>query len=173
MVKVGEGQNSQENEILSVGDIVELLTFVRKTTYFSFRDSIYQQQFGVAMGSPVSPIVVNIFMEDLEQRAIATSPVECRPRIWKRFVDDTITAIPKGKAKALNEHLDTVDETGSVKFSHEEMEDHKLPFLDALFHIREDGGLKTTVYRKKTHTNQYLQFSSHHPLSHKLGVVRT
>ena len=40
--------------------------------------------------------------------------------------------------------------------------------------IREtDGTLSFQVYRKPTHTNQYMNFASHHPLQHKLGVIRT
>ena len=45
--------------------------------------------------------------------------------------------------------------------------------LDALTTRDDEGRLSFTVYRKPTHTDQYLQFSSNQPLSHKLGVVRT
>ena len=62
---------------LQVEDIMELLQFVFPTTYFSFRGTIYQQKFGTAMGSPVSPVIANLFMEWLEQQAIVTAPVTC------------------------------------------------------------------------------------------------
>ena len=36
-----------------------------------------------------------------------------------------------------------------------------------------DETVTTLVYRKTTHTNQYLSFASHHPVTHKVAVVRT
>ena len=47
-----------------------------------------------------------------------------------------------------------------------------LPFLDTLVQRSISGSLSTCVYRKRTHTDRYLQFESHHPLHVKRGVVR-
>ena len=158
---------------LNVDDIMELLKFVLETTYFRFVGEIYQQKFGVAMSSPVSPIVVNLYMEDLEQKIIATAPVDCQPRNWKRYVDDVICLVHMGKANKLQQHMNTVDPTWSIIFTREYEENNIMPFLDAKFTRREDDSVKSTVYRKKTHTDQYLNFASHHPKHQKLGMVRT
>ncbi|XP_072050281.1 uncharacterized protein [Amphiura filiformis] len=49
----------------------------------------------------------------------------------------------------------------------------QLPMLDVMVKREDNGSLSFQIYRKPTHTNQYLNFASHHPLQHKLGVVRT
>jgi len=69
--------------------------------------------------------------------------------------------------------LNSLDATGSIKFTYEVEQDGKLPFLDILLKRTDSGGLKLCIYRKPTHTDQYLNFSSHHPVEHKLSMVRT
>ena len=48
-----------------------------------------------------------------------------------------------------------------------------LPVLDVDIERLENGSSKFKIYRKSTHTDQYLNFNSHHPLNQKLGVIRT
>ena len=51
--------------------------------------------------------------------------------------------------------------------------DGSLPFLDANLTRKEDGTLNISVFRKQTHTDRYLQFNSHHPVSAKRAAVRS
>ena len=58
-----------------------------RSTFFSFQGEFYEQTIGVAMGSPLSPIVANLFMEKFEKEALESYPL--KPTRWKRYVDET------------------------------------------------------------------------------------
>ena len=163
----------KDRTMLSVQDIIDLLRFVLTTTYFLFRGQIYKQRFGAAMGSPVSPVVANLYMEFLEQKAIASAPLDCAPKLWKHYVDDILELVNKNQVDNLTDHLNQCDPTGNIKFTYEKEQDSSIPFLDTLIVRKPNGSVKLLVYRKATHTDQYLNFSSHHPIHQKLGVVRT
>ena len=60
----------KERTVLTVEDMTLLLEFCLKNTYFSFQGQFYEQVEGAAMGSPVSPIVANLYMEYFEQKAL-------------------------------------------------------------------------------------------------------
>ena len=45
--------------------------------------------------------------------------------------------------------------------------------LDLLLERCPDGSIATSVFRKSTHTDRYLDFDSYHPLTHKTTVVHT
>ena len=77
----------KDRTVIGVDDIILLLEFCLKNTYFSFQGQFFEQVEGVAMSSPVSPIVANLYMEYLEQKALSTAPH--LPSFWNRFVDDT------------------------------------------------------------------------------------
>jgi len=108
-------------------------------------------------------------MEDLEQRALSTFTQP--PNLWIRFVDDTFAKIKKSMIDPFLEHLNNQHER--IKFTTETPEENKLPYLDTLVMLQEEGTLKTRVYRKATHTNQYLHFASNHHIKQKMGIVST
>ena len=57
---------------LPLEDITDLLSFCLNTTQFVFEGTYYKQVFGTAMGLPVSAVIANLVMEDIEHRALTT-----------------------------------------------------------------------------------------------------
>ncbi|XP_072033202.1 uncharacterized protein [Amphiura filiformis] len=121
------------------------------------------------MGSPVSPITANAFMEHFEEKAL--SSFRNPPRFWGRYVDDTMVVIKKTDVHDFTKHINSVHD--AIKFTVEEESDNCIPMLDTMITRNPNGCLSFGVYRKPTHTDQYLDFASHQPLEHKLGVIRT
>ena len=160
----------KERTVLAVSDIILLLEFCLKNTYFSFPDKFYKLVEGSAMGSPVSSIVANLYMEYLEQKALSTAPNSCR--FWCRFVDDTFVIHKEVNKQGFLQHINSVDP--AIKFTVEDnKEDGSIPFLDTIVKPEADGTLSITVYRTPTHTDQYLQWDSHHHLLAKFSVIHT
>ena len=70
---------------------MDLLNLCLTSTYFQYNGKHYKQLHGTAMGSPVSVVVAEIVMQNIEERALVT----CRQIIplWLRYVDDAFTAV--------------------------------------------------------------------------------
>ena len=114
---------------MTVNQISCLLEFCLKTTYFIFQGKFFEQVKGAAIGSPISPIVANLFMEDLEVKALSTAPTP--PTFWKRFVDDTFIIIQRSSKESFLQHLNSIHD--NIHFTCEEPnEDESIAFLDML-----------------------------------------
>lgn len=121
------------------------------------------------MGSPVAPVVANIWMEYFENVALSSSPLQIK--LWKRYVDD-VFCILKGDARGtdyLLAHLNGVH--SKIRFTCEIESDRCLAFLDVMVQVRSNGSLGHSVYRKPTHTDKYLHANSHHHPRHLNSVV--
>ena len=152
---------------MSINHITTLLEFCLKSTSFVFQGQYYQQMEGAVMGSPLSPIVANIFMEKFEKEALDTAPHP--PILWERYVDDTFVIQEQHKDEFFH-NINSIDP--NIDFTAETTKaDGSTPFLDTLVTPQSDGRLATTVYRKPTHTNQYLQWVSHHAITNKYSII--
>ena len=77
-------------------DIMALLKLVLNICVFFFQDQFYKQLYGVAMGSPCSPVVANIYMEYFENKALGPElPISFTINTWLRYMDDVLTIIKK------------------------------------------------------------------------------
>ena len=107
----------------------DLLHFVTKNSHLLFDGQFYDQIDSVAMGSPLGPVLANIFMCHFEEKWLTKSRF-C-PSRWFRYVDDTFTMFDsKDNANEFLCFLNSQHE--SIKFTIEFEEDNKIPFFDIL-----------------------------------------
>ncbi|XP_011862457.1 PREDICTED: uncharacterized protein LOC105559054 [Vollenhovia emeryi] len=146
-----------------------LIEHCLNSTYFRFEGEFYEQTTGAAMGSPISPIIANIFMEHFENEILKKAPL--KPSKWFRYVDDTVVIWNHGR-ETLPHFLTFINsQHPNIQFTMETEQNSQIPFLDVLVRRNEDGTLSHNVYRKPTHTDRYLHANSHHHPAQKNSVI--
>ena len=123
----------------------KLLILSLKDAPFPFLDKVYKQINDVAMGNPLASIIVDLWMQKMEQKLNKFSTN--KRIIWLRYVDDvycvfTITNWSKPVYRL---------QLGFEQY-------YSIPLLDILV-TREENQL-TSIYRKSTHTDLYMLWDS-------------
>ena len=149
-------------------DMRNLLYLCTKDVPFMFNGELYLQIDGVMMGSPLGALFANIFMCELENSLIPTIPELKR---WSRYVDDTFAFIKTGKEEHVLEKLNGFHQ--DIKFTYEYEEAGTIAFLDVLVRRNDDNKLETSVYRKSTNTDIYMNWNSYAPKSWKIATLRS
>ena len=143
-----------------------LMLSVTTGVEFSFNDVMYKQVDGVAMGSPLGPVLANIFVVYCECKIDES----LWPAFYVRFVDDSFTHFDSVESSEL--FLDVLNSLHpSLRFTCEHEQSSKLSFLDVL--VEKTGcEILTSVYRKPTFTGQYIAFDSYCSSQYKVNLVR-
>ena len=148
--------------------LIELVIISVEFMSFSCNGQYFDQKDGLFIGSPTSPAFAELYIQRVEEihvyRMIHT------PRLWLRKVDDTFVITKYDKRETLDE-LNKFN--CKVQFTYESTTNNTLPFLDCLIKRDNEGRLQTKVYRKKTHTGQYLHYTSNQPEHVKIGTIKT
>ena len=144
---------------------IKLLTIATQGI-FMYKDKIYKQTDGVAMGSPLGPSLANFFLGFLEKRDIDRSLYA--PSFYNRYIDDICAIFTN------NDHiqlfLDFINSLHpNLKFTIEYAND-TFPFLNVEMKFN-DFSFDSWVYRKPTHTGQMLNFSAMCPDKWKRGLI--
>ena len=156
---------------LSKDEFVDLLTLATKESCFLFDSQYYTQIDGVAMGNPLGPTMANIFMSQFEKKWIDDCSLVSRPTYYRRYVDDIFVLFnDKHHLQQFLEYLNS--RHPNISFTHESEVNNTLAFLDINV-TRNENILETSVFRKKTFTGVYTNFSSCIPTQYKRGLIMT
>ena len=74
-----QDKSLEDRTTITVPDICRLTEMCLRSMYYNSQDIFFEQVEGVAMGSPLSLIVANLCMEELENKALETATL--RPRM--------------------------------------------------------------------------------------------
>ena len=102
---------------LTLTDIMTALNLCLDNRYLYFCGKLYCQIFGVAMSSPVSVIIANLVMENVEEGAMSTflNP----PKFWRRYVDDTFVIIKNTEVDEFYNHINDIQSSINFTIVHE------------------------------------------------------
>jgi hypothetical protein len=160
---MGQNISNREAELCC-----RLVDIVLEQRWIQHDELLLLLQEGLFIGSSLSSILSEVFMGDLESKMEGK---RWFPRLWIRYVDDVVAIIKRGTTDRILKHLNKQHE-GVIKFTVEQEENGKLPFLDLLL-IREDNNIVFDVYRKPTDAPLCIPHDSHHPMSHKLAAFES
>jgi len=154
---------------------MELLELVfKEQNYFTFNNQIYQQTDGLAMGSPLSGILAEIYLNHFENNFIFSDNNKTKDKIifYSRYVDD-ICLLYSGNARQLKLLLNYLNSiTKKLQFTLEVEDNKQLNFLDLT--LKKSGNsLKYSIYRKPTKTDQTIHVSSYHSAAHKRSAYNS
>ena len=148
-------------------NFMNLIRLCINNNNFEFENNFYRQKFGIAMGSPLSPVLANLYMEFFESTLLPTLAVQ--PKLWLRYVDDIFALIDLDM-----DHNDVLNNLNilspTIKFTCELEVDGKLPFLDCLV-VNHSSCFRFDIYRKPTYAGSHLHYFSWHPESVKRSVI--
>ena len=103
------------------------------------------------MGSPLSPILAEIYMNNFENEILNNSKYKNNIKIWKRYVDD-ILLIWSGTDRQLDKLLIDINKVNEdIKFTIEKG-NKQINYLDLDIKINDELKFEFKIFRKPTHT---------------------
>ncbi|XP_068739190.1 uncharacterized protein [Montipora capricornis] len=132
--------NRTYNLNLQRQDLMKLLEVSTLNQLFQFNGQLYEQTDGVAMGSPLGPLMANVFMCHLEEQ-LTTNLADNFLTLYMKYVDDTLVSMPD--VPSAQHFLETLNNLhANLNFTMELPYDKKISFIG--FEIVKNGTILET-----------------------------
>ena len=80
---------------MNEAEVLHLFKFCTKSNTFKFGDFYYKQINGVAMGSPLTPALSEVFLRNFENKFINIPLNPFQILFYYRFLDDIFVVLPQ------------------------------------------------------------------------------
>ena len=156
---------------ISKNDFRDLMNFANKKLFFRFNNKFYIQVDGVAMWSPLTPILTNIFPSRHEENWLKKCPIKFTPSFYRRYVDDIVVLFESPEsAPSFSEYMSSKHQ--NINFTEEQENIGSLSFLDVKI-CRKNGKFVTRVYRKPTFSGVFTNYENFIQTYQKRGLLNT
>ena len=156
--------NHNPNLNITKKELKKLFLFATSQTHFIFNSKFYNQIDGVAMGSPLAPVLANIFMGFYESKWLNEYNLN-KPKFYLRYVDDILAAFDKEQDSLNKRHP-------NIKFTIEKQINHSIAFLDVFISGINNQNFTLQTYHKSTYTGLLLNFNSFTSFSYKISLIK-
>jgi hypothetical protein len=168
---ITENMLLRHQEKHTTNQIIALLHTILQQNYFKFGDLIFQPQKGITMGSPISGIIAEIFLQLYEEKHLNQLLDGRGITFYTRYVDDIFIIYDTNKTTPdqILTYMNNLYPILAFTPTHEE--NNTINFLDLLI-TRQPPSISIDIYRKPTTTDTTINYTSNHPVEHKLAAYR-
>ena len=122
------------------------------------------------MGSPLAPVLANIFMGFHESKWLNEYNLN-KPKFYLRYVDDILAAFDN-EQDSLNFFNFLNNRHPNIKFTVEKQINHSIAFLDVFISGINNQNLTLQTYHKSTYTRLLLNVKSLTSISSKISLIK-
>jgi len=142
----------KNNDKYITKQIITILHTILKQNYFEFQETIYHPSKGIAIGSPISDTMAEIFLQHIENKHIKQLLDSKNIVFYTRYVDDIFIIFDTTRITPdeIQIHVDHMHKNLKLTPTHED--NAQIRFLDILI-TRQKNDLSNSIYRKPTTTD--------------------
>jgi len=152
-------------------EILKWYDVITRQNYFTHNKDVITQYDGLAMGTPSSGLIAEVFIQHTEHKHLPHITHKHKIINYCRYVDNILIIFYSTHTNIQQILNDFNTLHPKLQFTAEMEKDHTLNYLDLSTH-KTPTDVNTAIYRKPTFTDTIIPYTSNHPAHHKYATVR-